>query len=185
MKRISTLLGAAIAAFLLVSTASAQDKTSAGAKSEKKPSKAHAKMEHTAWNEGDIKWVDAPALLPAGAKMAVMQGDPSKTGMFTIRLKTPDGYRVAPHWHPTEEHVTVIAGEFHVGVGDAFDDTKADTLKPGAFASMPARMHHYAWTKGETTVQVSGMGPFKLTYVNASDDPSKKAADKGAPKKKA
>ena len=122
----------------------------------------------------DIKWGDPPPVFPAGAKMAVLEGDPSKPGMYIVRIKAPDGYKVAPHWHPATENLTVISGTFNVGMGDQADPAKSTAMPPGAFASMPAKMHHYAWCKGETEVQVSGMGPFVLTYVNPADDPTKK-----------
>src|SRR3954471_21026220 len=71
-----------------------------------------------------LKWGPAPAVFPAGAKMAVLQGDPSKSELFTVRLDMPDGYAIAPHWHPTDEHVTVISGKFLVGMGDKSDPAK-------------------------------------------------------------
>lgn len=140
---------------------------------EKKAAKAAAPAKHVIVSEGDLKWGDAPPTLPPGAKMVVLQGDPGKQGMFTIRLKAPDGYRVAPHWHPTTENLTVLSGTFNLGTGDKLDEKGTTAMTAGAFGSMPAKMHHYAWTKGETEVQVSGMGPFKIIYVNAADDPSK------------
>jgi quercetin dioxygenase-like cupin family protein len=121
-----------------------------------------------------LKWGPAPAVFPAGAKMAVLQGDPGKTELFTVRLDMPDGYRIAPHWHPTDEHITVISGTFLVGMGDKVDAKQMMTLPTGGFATAPARMHHYAQAKGHTVVQVHAMGPFQLTYVNPSDDPTKK-----------
>ena len=120
-----------------------------------------------------MKWGPAPPVLPAGAKLAVLQGDPGKSGEYTIRLSGPDGYKVPPHWHPTTENVTVISGIFHVGAGDDIDTSKADAVTAGGFVSLPAHMHHYAWLEGPTVVQVHGMGPFKLTYIHASDDPMK------------
>jgi hypothetical protein len=141
---------------------------------EKMAAKKTAAAPHVVTQPGDIKWGDPPPVFPAGAKMAVLRGDPSKTGMFIVRLKAPDGYKVAPHWHPTTENVTVISGTFNVGMGDQADPAKSTVMAAGAFASMPAKMHHWAWCKGETEVQVSGMGPFVLTYVNPADDPSKK-----------
>ena len=108
-----------------------------------------------------------------GAKMAVLQGDPSKAGVYTVRLKAGDGYKIAPHFHPTTENVTVISGVFNIGAGDKMDTASTTALVPGGFASLPAKMHHYAWFKGETEVQVHGVGPFKLTYVNPKDDPTK------------
>ncbi|HMC30780.1 MAG TPA: cupin domain-containing protein [Candidatus Angelobacter sp.] len=129
-----------------------------------------------------IQWGPAPAVFPAGAQFAVLAGDPGKAGPFTVRLKFPDGYRVMPHWHPSAENVTVLSGEFHVGMGDKFDESTLTTLPAQSLAVVPAHHNHYAMAKGETEVQVSAMGPFKLTYVNAADDPSKGSAS-AAPKK--
>ncbi|HEX7961298.1 MAG TPA: cupin domain-containing protein [Terriglobales bacterium] len=121
----------------------------------------------------NLKWGDAPPVLQPGAQLAVLAGNPNGTGPFAIRLKMPDGYKIMPHWHPTQENVTVISGEFHVGLGDKFDETGMQALPVGSYAAMPARHHHYAVAKGETIVQVNGMGPFKLVYVNPDDNPSK------------
>ena len=154
---------AALAAAAML--ASAQDKPASKAKGAAMPA-------HVMENESDLKWMDAPPVFPAGAKMAVLQGDPGKTGTYTVRLKVGDGYKIAPHWHPTTENITVISGTFNLGMGDTFDDSKTTVLTPGAFASMPAKMNHFAWTKGETEVQVHGIGPFKLIYVNPKDDPT-------------
>ncbi|HEV8239756.1 MAG TPA: cupin domain-containing protein [Thermoanaerobaculia bacterium] len=125
-----------------------------------------------------IQWGPAPPVLPAGAQAAVLLGDPSKDGPFVIRLSAPDGYKIPPHFHPTTENVTVISGIFHVGTGDKLDTMKADKLGAGGFVSLPAGMHHYAWTEGPTVVQVHGTGPFALTYVNPADAPSAAAATK-------
>jgi hypothetical protein len=125
---------------------------------------------------GDLKWAPAPPVLQPGAEMAVLQGNPGSAGMYTVRLKMPDGYKVMPHWHPTTENVTVISGTFHLGTGDKFDEATGTEMPTGAFGFVGPHMHHYAWTTGETIVQVHGMGPFKLTYVNPADNPSKAAA---------
>ena len=118
-----------------------------------------------------IKWGPAPAVFPAGAQMAVMQGDPSSSGLFTVRLKMPNGYRIMPHTHPTDEHVTVISGNFRVGMGTTVDMKGMTTLKPGDFITAPANQPHYAMARGNTVVQVHAMGPFALTYVNPADAP--------------
>ena len=144
-------------------------------RSEKKPVAHHmatAKSEHVTLTPSELKWENAPPVFPAGAMVAQLEGDPSKPGPFTIRIKAPDGYKVMPHWHPTSEHLTIISGEFHLGMGDTFDDTKGKELPAGSYASMPAHMHHFAWLKGETIVQIHGMGPFKIIYINPADDPS-------------
>src|SRR5207248_10462795 len=78
-----------------------------------------------------VKWGPAPAIFPAGAKMAVMQGDPSKHDLFTVRLDMPSGYRIAPHYHPTDEHITVLSGNFLVGMGDKLDAKNTMSLKAG------------------------------------------------------
>jgi len=119
-----------------------------------------------------LQWGPAPPVFPAGAQFAVVAGDPTKPGAFVARLKVPDGYRIMPHWHPTAENVTVLSGEFHVGMGDKFDESTLTTLPPQSLAVVPAHHNHYAMAKGETEVQVSAIGPFKLTYVNPSDDPT-------------
>ena len=118
-----------------------------------------------------LKWGDAPPVLPKGAKMAVVAGDPGKAEMFALRLQLPAGYKIAPHWHPTDEHVTVLSGTFGLGMGDKFDQVQ--NLPQGGYAVLPATMHHYASAVTATTVQVDGMGPFVINYVNAADDPSK------------
>jgi quercetin dioxygenase-like cupin family protein len=129
-----------------------------------------------------IQWGPAPAVFPQGAQMAVLAGDPAKAGPFTVRLKVPDGYRIMPHWHPTTENVTVLSGEFRVGMGNKFDESTLTTLPPQSLAVVPPHHNHYAMAKGETEVQVSAMGPFKLTYVNPADDPSKGSATPAAKK---
>jgi quercetin dioxygenase-like cupin family protein len=118
-----------------------------------------------------VKWGPGPAFLPAGAEFAVLQGDPSKDGVYTIRLRLPNNFKFPPHFHPTDEHVTVLSGTFLVGMGDAVDMTKAQRLGAGGFITAPADAHHYAAAQGVTILQVSGVGPFAITYVKASDDP--------------
>lgn len=118
-----------------------------------------------------IKWGPAPAVFPAGVRMAVLQGDPSQPGVFTVRLELPAGTRVLPHYHPTDEYLTVISGTFLVGMGDSLDVAKSTVLPAGAFVTVAANMHHYASARGRTVVQVSAMGPFVLTYVHPQDQP--------------
>jgi quercetin dioxygenase-like cupin family protein len=122
----------------------------------------------------DIKWQDAPASLPKGAKMAVLDGAPSKEGHFVIRVKMPDGYTIAPHTHPKDERVTVLSGTLHFGMGGKLDKKAAKALTAGSYARAPAGMQHFAWAKGETIVQVQGEGPFTIKYVNPDDDPRNK-----------
>jgi len=122
-----------------------------------------------------IKWGPPPPFVAPGAQLAVIEGDPmGSSGDFTIRLKMPDGYKIAPHWHPKRENVTVISGSFKVGMGDKFDESKMGTFPAGSFAYLDPDMHHYAMASGETIVQVHGMSPLAFNYVNPGDDPSKK-----------
>lgn len=121
-----------------------------------------------------VKWVDPPPSVPPGAKLAAIAGDPSKPEPFTIRLQLPAGYKIAPHWHPTDEHVTVLSGTFAAAMGKAWDDKALANLPAGSYAVMAATMPHYATARGATVVQVHGIGPFVLNYVNPADDPSKK-----------
>jgi hypothetical protein len=123
-----------------------------------------------------LQWGPAPAVFPAGAKMAVVSGDPTKTGPFVVELAMPDGYRLAPHFHPTDESVEVKQGTFMFAMGDTFDLAKTKPMNVGEKGSIPANMHHYATAKGATVVAVTSTGPFVLTYVNPADNPQKPAA---------
>jgi quercetin dioxygenase-like cupin family protein len=124
-------------------------------------------------NRKDIKWGDAPPSIPKGAKLAVLQGDPGKTGPFVIRLMLPAGYKIPPHSHSQDESLTVISGTFYFGTGDKIDMSKAHALDAGGFHALSGGDHHYAFAKAPTVVQVNGMGPFNINYVNPDDDPQK------------
>ena len=114
----------------------------------------------------------APPVFPAGAQMAVVQGDPSQAGVpFTVRLRMPSDYVIAPHTHPTDENVTVLEGTFKVGMGNTFDETTMLTKDRGGFVTAPANHAHYAKAIGKTKVQVTAIGPFALTYINPNDLP--------------
>jgi len=128
-------------------------------------------MEHTVIAAGAIVWGPSPPGLPAGAKAAVLSGNPGAKGPYTIRAILPNGYKIAPHWHPAAENLTVLSGTLHVGMGDVVDAAKATPLGAGGFAVMPAEMRHWVWAEGEVTLQVHGEGPFMITYVNPKDDP--------------
>jgi quercetin dioxygenase-like cupin family protein len=124
----------------------------------------------------DVKWGAPPPVLAPGAKFAVIEGDPAATGLVTLRLDLPAGYVIAPHFHPTDEHVTVLRGTFSIGMGDVVDKAHVLTLSTGGYGVAKANMHHYAYTKTGATIQVHMQGPFAITYVNPADDPSKKHA---------
>lgn len=119
----------------------------------------------------ELEWVDAEPL-PPGARIAVVSGDPSAAGPFTIRMRFPNDYRVPPHTHPAAETVTVISGILHVGRGTTFDMAGDITeLSPGQSLDAPANSPHFAHAAGDTEIEVQSTGPFDIHYVNAADDP--------------
>lgn len=129
---------------------------------------------HVMVKAAEVTWGDPPPAFERGAQAAVMAGNPGEAGVFTIRLKTPAGYRIARHWHPTDEHVTVIEGDLTLEMGEG-DQMHSATFGPGDYVLLPAKMHHAASTKGGMVVQVHGTGPFELSYVDPKDDPRKRA----------
>ena len=165
-----TTMGIVFAAAAAIAAGTASAQTAPKPKPAAKPAARHVMIA-----PADVKWGPGPASLPPGAQMAVLDGDPGKAGMpFVIRAKLPDGYKIAPHWHPTDENVVVLSGTFVVGTGDKFDEKAMTSLPTGSFVRMPKLMHHSAMAKGETVIQVHGVGPFAVTYVNPKDDPRKK-----------
>jgi len=121
-----------------------------------------------------VQWAQAPPALPPGAEISVLEGNPATAGPVTLRLRFPASYNIPAHWHSMTERVTVLSGTFHVGMGDRLDRKASQALEPGGFVSLPAKMHHFAWTTTPTVVQVSLEGPFDIFYINAADDPQKK-----------
>jgi ketosteroid isomerase-like protein len=129
---------------------------------------------HVAVESAALTWGDNPPSLPPGSKIAVVSGDPSKAGPFVLRAQVPAGYKVAPHWHPGDENLTVLSGTIALGMGDTWDETKMQTTGAGGYVGLPALMHHYFLAKSAATFQVHGNGPFVVNYINPADDPSKK-----------
>ena len=127
---------------------------------------------HVMMTPDALKWTDVASL--PGAKIAVLEGPLSESGPFTFRLKFPANYQIPAHWHPAIEHVTVISGTFNIGMGDKLDKSKTTPLKAGSIAIMQPKTNHFAWAQGETIVQVHGVGPWGLNFVNPADDPTKK-----------
>lgn len=128
---------------------------------------------HTMMLPADLKWDDVPSL-PKGAKLAMIEGALDQAVPFTLRARLPANYRIPPHWHPAVERVTVLSGAMHFGFGDKFDRSKLTVLGPGAVMIMQPKTNHFAATETETVIQLHGMGPWGITYVNPSDDPRKK-----------
>lgn len=130
-----------------------------------------AEEHHTAFAADEVEFNPGPPTLPSGAEIAILLGNPAEEGPFVIRLKFPGGYEVPPHRHPKEEHVTVISGAFGMATGETHDRSAAALLPVGSFVRIPAGEAHFAWTEEETVVQLNGMGPFGVEYVDAKDDP--------------
>ena len=153
-KSIFTVVAAAIGVYLSIVSASAQ-------------------QAHIMVKPGDLKWSDVPSL-PPGAQIAVIEGPMNEAVPFTVRLKLPANYKIPAHWHPTVERVTVLSGTFNMGMGDELNEQKTTPLASGSIAIMQPKTNHFGWTKEETIVQLNGVGPWSVIYVNPKDDPRKK-----------
>lgn len=129
----------------------------------------------------NIQWKDAPSLLPAGAQLAVLRGNPKAKGNFTVRLKLPANYQIQPIYVAAPQTVTVLTGSVNVGLGNKFDTNAGTALPTGSFILVPANKNHYVWTTEESILQISGTGPWTVKYVNAKDDPRKNKATSTQP----
>ena len=163
MRRLTPIVIATLATVALASGRAVAQGGAAGGAAAAKPGAAT-----------QLKWGPAPPGLPAGAKLAVVDGDPGKPGPFTVRLLVPSGYRIAPHSHPTEETLTVVRGAFHYGMGDSWNSATMKTLTRGKSETMKAGQNHYARASGRTELEIKSTGPFEINYVKASDDPRNK-----------
>jgi len=137
---------------------------------EKMTEKTH-QPDHIMITSTDLTWVDGPASLPKGTKSAVLEGDPAEEGPFIMRAKVPANWKVPPHHHPAIEHVTVISGSLYMGLGETFDESKASKLPTGGLAVMAIGTRHFAYTKEAAVIQIHGIGPWGITYINPADDP--------------
>jgi quercetin dioxygenase-like cupin family protein len=127
--------------------------------------------EQLIYTPGDIEWRPGPGSFQPGAEFAVLEGDPGQPGVFTMQIRMPDGFVIAPHSHPGVERVTVLSGAFHLGHGEVLDRQGAQRLPSGSHFSLPPQMRHYAIAEGETVIQLSSIGPWEITYVDPADDP--------------
>ncbi len=135
---------------------------------------AMPKANMQATQSADVKWGPAPPMLPAGAQMAVMSGNPAANGFVSVRASVPAGYTVPPHTHPTDEHVTVLSGSMAFGMGDKMDPAMETTVASGGYFVAQALMHHYARATEASVIQIDMEGPFDITYINPADDPRNK-----------
>jgi quercetin dioxygenase-like cupin family protein len=133
---------------------------------------AQAQSEHIMTTPDALAWQDGPPSLPEGAQFVVLEGNPTEEGPLTLRLKFPPGFEIAAHSHPALEHITVLEGTFHMGMGDELDRAQGSAFPTGSFVVMPVGTHHFAWAgEEETVVQLHSTGPFDSVYVDPADDP--------------
>lgn len=135
------------------------------------PKVASGDSGHVMHSKKDMKWIAAPPALPPGAQIAVLDGDPAKEGEFTMRVKVPANYKIMPHTHPADEHITVIEGSLYMGLGEKFDAKSTHELKAGDYGRMTKGTQHFALTKSPAVFQLHGMGPWGINYINPADDP--------------
>ena len=133
-----------------------------------------AQMGHVTTQADNLKWSPQPPALPPGGQIAVLSGDPGKDAPYVVRAKLPAGYKIPAHTHPQDEHLTIISGSFHIGMGPKFDQTKGEKFTAGAYALMPKGMQHYIWFTEDTIIQLHGIGPIEFTYIDPADDPRNK-----------
>ena len=129
-----------------------------------------AQSAHTIVPADKVQYAAAPPILPAGAQLAVLEGNPAEKGTVVMRLKLPANYKIPAHWHSTAEAVTVLSGTFNVGMGDKLMEKESQALAQGGFLYLPAKMRHYAWTSSPTVIQLNLEGPFDLNYVDPNDN---------------
>jgi hypothetical protein len=166
--KVSLLLGSAAVLFMTCSNVNSSDKAAAPAVVPASAAAMAGKSEQMIKQAADLKFNPAPGL-PAGAKMAVVRGDPSKAGHYTLRLELPDCYVIPSHWHTNDEQVTVLSGTLNVGFGDSIDKTKSAALIAGGFQLVPGKANHYVWAKGLTLFQVDGEGPRDTTFIHPEE----------------
>jgi quercetin dioxygenase-like cupin family protein len=135
------------------------------------PTNSNTQSSHILVAPESVKW----NALNAGQWFAVVSGSPNAEGAsFVIRIKLADGVKIAPHWHPMDEHITVVTGTFYMGMGEKFNESLATEMPAGSYGLMPKEMRHFAWAKGETIIQIHGIGPFKTYWVESVEERNKK-----------
>src|SRR6476660_4101661 len=125
--------------------------------------------QHIVENLQEAKWGPAPPMLPPGASVEVLVGDPSKSVPVRLRIKMPEGYRIPAHSHPTDENVVIASGTVGFGMGDKLDTSGVELLRVGGYARMPAGMNHYAYAKTAASVILYAQGPIEFKSVNPAD----------------
>jgi quercetin dioxygenase-like cupin family protein len=137
------------------------------------PFAAMAADDHVFATPDTLKWGPAPPGYPKGAEFAIIAGNPGQEGPFVLRIRAPAGYKVPPHMHPADENATVLSGAVTFGMGDKMDAAKETVLKAGGYFKASKGMAHYASFPEPTVIQVHGVGPTGINYINPADDPRK------------
>ncbi len=127
----------------------------------------------------NLQWKDAPNMLPPGAQMSVLEGNLKTKNYVTLRIKMPANYQVAPLYSQSLERITVLSGTINIGTGNKLDTNNGTALPTGSFVVVPANKHFYIWSSEDSVIQINGMGPWAVKYVNSKDDPRKAAASTG------
>lgn len=140
------------------------------------PVAAQGKKDHAMFAPADLVWSAGPPSLPKGAHVAVLKGNPAEEGIFTIRLRLPANYVIPAHWHPAFEHITVVEGTFSMGLGERFDEAALHEMPAGSFMTMAPGTRHFAASTRGGVIQLHGMGPWQIYYVNPADDPRRPPA---------
>ncbi len=132
---------------------------------------AQAKLEAVAMTPSEMRWGAQGSLAIAGVEQVNLVGNPSKPGPYTLRLKFPAGYKLAPHTHPDYREVTILSGTWYTGYGERFDEAALKALPAGSFYTEPANVTHFVEVREPVTIQVSGTGPSGRSFVNPADNP--------------
>ncbi len=156
-----------LAVILLSAPLHAEDKQAA-------PSQTTLAKRAIQFTPADFKWVDAPRSMPTGTKMQALEGNPTRSGLFTMRIKLPAQTTLMPHSHPQDERVTVLSGAAYIGFGNKVELAKAKPFTAGSYYVNPAKLHHYVYFGEETVIQLTGMGPWEIHYLKAPETPKKK-----------
>lgn len=172
MKRTKKFFVVLLGLFIFLSVSIAQQEAT---KSESKP--GTAQKAPIMLTTPDLKWIDSPTH-PPGVKLAVLEGDLNASGPYTMRVKFPANLKIPAHWHAADEHVTVLSGTVYMGLGDKLDEKSSKELPPGSFVVIPAKTHHFAWTKAEAIIQIHGVGHREINYVNPADGPGLQKSSK-------
>jgi hypothetical protein len=131
---------------------------------------ASASSADTASDAG-LNWGPAPPGLPAGARVAVISGDPGKAGPFSVRIDMPADYIIRPHYHPTGETLRLIEGTVHFAHGAKWNDKALKEMPKDAPVTLAAKEPHYLHAANHVILEVQSTGPFAITYVSSKDDP--------------